>query len=77
MAKAYGALSEGASSAAERLASSKDKPTGKLGSPALTVKVRNKFSEYRSQNPETEVQWEEWLDQNGYGLGDNNHVYRK
>lgn len=63
------------SSAADRLAA-KNQPAGVLGSPALTVKLRNKFSEYRSQNPETEVQWEEWLNQNGYALGDNNHVYK-
>jgi len=65
-----------ASSASGRLASS-GKPSGKLGNPAMTVKVRNKFSEYRTENPESDIQWEEWLGQNGYGLGDNNHVFKK
>lgn len=76
MPKAYGALSAQASSAADRLASEK-KPTGTLGSPGLTVKLRNQFTEFRSQNPETDIQWEDWLEQNGYGLGDNNHVFKK
>jgi len=65
-----------ASSASDRLASS-GKPSGKLGSPAMTVKVRNKFSEYRTENPESDIQWEAWLEQNGYGLGDNDHVFKK
>jgi hypothetical protein len=64
------------SSASDRLAAS-GKPTGKKGDPALTIKLRNKFTEYRSENPETDKQWESWLDENGYGLGDNNHVYKK
>ena len=65
-----------ASSASDRLAAN-GKPAGKQGSPAMTVKARNKFTEYRSENPDTDVQWEDWLEQNGYGLGDNQHVYKK
>ena len=65
-----------ASTASERLASN-GKPSGKQGSPALTVKLRTKFTEYRSENPESDASWEQWLEQNGYGLGDDNHVYKK
>lgn len=78
MAGAIDILSQGSppSSAADRLGSD-NKPTGKLGDPRLTLKLRNQFTQYRSDNPETDVQWEQWLNQNGYGLGDNNHVYKK
>lgn len=77
MASASATLnSRRASSASDRLAS-KGKPSGQQGNPALTVKLRNKFSEYRAENPEASVQWESWLESNGYGLGDNNHVYKK
>lgn len=77
MPRAGEVLGAGASTAAERL-SSKDKPTGKQGSPILTVKLRNKYTEYRSEDAEKNTApWEDWLDQNGYGLGDNNHVYKK
>lgn len=77
MPKAYGALTSGASNATERLAA-KDKPTGKAGNPALTVKVRNMFSAYKSENVDDPIQWEDWLAKNpNYGLGDNGHVYKK
>lgn len=66
----------GTSSAADRLAA-KGQPSGKAGSPDLTLKLRNQFSEYRTQNIEATVQWEDWLESKGYGIGDNNHVYKK
>jgi len=63
-----------ASSASDRLAAN-GKPAGKQGSPALTVKMRNKFAEVADEQPG--IQFEDWLEQNGYGLGDNQHVYKK
>lgn len=76
MAGAADALSgTGESSAAQRLSSS-SKPTGKTGNPALTVKLRVKFDEWKAENIDDPVQWAEWLNRNGYGLGDNNHVYK-
>lgn len=75
MARAWEMLGEArASSASERLASN-GKPSGKQGNPALTVKLRTKFAEEAADQPG--IQFEEWLDQNGYGLGDNGHAYKK
>lgn len=78
MPKAYGALATEASSAADRLAA-KNKPTGKQGSPALTVKMRSQFDSAaaEAQIDGRAIGWEEWLDQQGYGIGDNDHVYKK
>lgn len=74
MAKAYGALSARASSAADRLVA-KNEPTGKQGNAALTTKVRAEFNKVRE---ETDISWEQWLAGHpDYGLGDNNQVYKK
>jgi hypothetical protein len=56
---------------------SANKPTGKTGSVFLTTKLRVKFEGWKAENLDSPIQWEEWLDQNGYGLGDNNQVYKK
>lgn len=73
--KAYGTLSdERVSSAAERLAA-KDKPKGRSGDVATTIKMRNKFAKVADQFPG--VQFEDWLETQGYGLGDNGHAYKK
>lgn len=63
----------GASSAADRLAA-KGQPSGKAGSPFLTVKLRTQFDKVREDR---DISWPEWLDEQGYGLGDNTHVYKK
>jgi len=63
----------GVSGAADRL-SSKRAPTGKLGSPVLTIQLRKQFSAVRE---ERDVSWEEWLAEQGYAIGDNENVYRK
>jgi hypothetical protein len=63
------------STASQRLMA-ENKPTGKVGSPGLTIKLRNQYTAYRSENPDTTKSWEEWLQENGYGLGDNNHAYK-
>lgn len=73
--KAYGTLSaKHASSAAERL-STKGNPKGQRGDVATTIKMRNRFAE--EAGPDTGVQFEEWLEQQGYGIGDNGQVYKK
>lgn len=77
MPKAYGALSDSrAASAAERLASER-KPTGKTGSVFLTAKLRTEFGDWKAENPDSETQFEQWLDERGYATGDNNQVYKK
>lgn len=63
-----------ASTASERLASN-GKPTGKQGNAALTVKLRTKFAEMAADEPG--IQFDEWLDKHGYGIGDNGQVYKK
>ncbi len=68
--KAYG----DSSTAAQRL-SAKGKPSGKAGNVGLTVKLRTRFSAVADQQPG--IQFEDWLEQEGYGIGDNGHVYKK
>lgn len=73
--KAYGTLSaKHASSAAERL-STKGNPKGQRGDVATTIKMRNRFAEVADQSPG--IQFEDWLAEQGYGIGDNGQVYKK
>jgi len=74
MPKAYGALTAGASNAADRLAA-KNKPSGKQGDALLTTKVKQAYA--KSDELANGVGYEDWLDANGYALGDNGLVYKK
>jgi len=73
--KAYAVLAAGEpSSAAQRLGS--ENARGKVGSPFLTVKLRKQFTEFRATNPDSELTFPDWLRQQGYDIGDNEHVYK-
>ncbi len=73
--KAYAVLAAGEpASAAQRLSS--ENASGKTGSPYLTVKMRNRFTEFKATNPDSELQFPEWLRQEGYDIGANEHVYK-
>lgn len=72
---ASGTLSEKRlASAAERLAA-KGKPQGASGDVATTIKMRRRFAEVADQSPG--IQFEDWLAEQGYGIGDNGQVYKK
>ena len=73
MPKATETLGAERSTASQQL-SAKNKPSGRVGSPALTVKKRTEYNKIRE---ERDIGWEPWLNEIGYGLGDNNHVYKK
>lgn len=81
---ASGTLSEKRlASAAERLAAkgkpqgadAKGKPQGASGDVVTTIKMRKRFAEVADQSPG--IQFEDWLAEQGYGIGDNGQVYKK
>lgn len=72
---ASGTLSEKRlASAAERLAA-KGKPQGASGDVVTTIKMRKRFAEVADKSPG--IQFEDWLAEQGYGIGDNGQVYKK
>lgn len=46
-----------------------------LGSPMRTVALRDRFNRYKSDGGE--MQWKEWLQENGYDADATGNAYRK
>ena len=74
MARAGDVLGAGkVSTASDRLAAKGD-AKGHNGDAATTIKLRNEFARVAA---DTDLQFEDWVETQGYAIGDNGQVYKK